>query len=142
MSQLFAPEHINPFGFGVKRSANTLSSNPSSRSKRQKLDGAENVSESMLGCVNYALEMMSHGLRTHVIGTLVIGSTIQLLYYDRSIFLQCEALDFLEIPSLFVEMLRGLGNLSLSQLGCPSLITPPPPPLLGGSRQDKFMALS
>ena len=85
---------------------------------------------------------MSHGLQTHVIGAPVIGSTIQLLYYDRSIFLQSEALDFLEIASRFVEMLRGLGNISLSQLGYPSLITSLPPPLLGGSRQTYFIALS
>ena len=44
----------------------------------------------------------------------------------------------METPSRFVELLRGLGNLSLSQLSYPSLITPPPPPLLGGSRQDIF----
>ena len=119
----------------LKRSASALSSNPSSRSKRQKLDSAGNVNGSLLRCASYALEMMSRGLRTHVIGALVIGCTIRLLYYDRSIFLQSEALDFLEAPSLFVEMLRGLANLSLSQFGYPSAITPPPPPLLGGQRR-------
>jgi hypothetical protein len=102
----------------------------------------------MLQCASYALEMMSHGgLRSHVIGALVTDGTIQLLYYNRSIFLKSESLDFLEKPSRFVEMLRAMDNLSLSQLGYSSLIPPPyPPPLSpisGGRRQyaDTFCGL-
>ena len=118
-----------------KRSPNTFSSNPSSRSKRRKLDSTT-IDQSMLQCASYALEMMSHGgLRSHVIGALVTDDTIQLLYYDRSIILKSEPLNFLEDPSRFVAMLRAMGNLPLSQLGHANLITPPP--FLGGPRRSE-----
>ena len=97
----------------------------------------------MLQCASYALEMMSHGgLRSHVIGALVTDGAIQLLYYDRSIFIKSEPLYFLEDPSRFVAMLRALYNLPLSQLSHANLITPPP--FLEGPRrsQDIFDGLT
>jgi hypothetical protein len=81
----------------------------------------------MLQCASYALEMMSHGgLRSHVISALVTDDNIQLLYYDRSIILVSEPVNFLEEPSHFVAMLHAMGNLKLSQLGYADLITPSP----------------
>jgi hypothetical protein len=98
----------------------------------------------MLQCASYALEMMSHGgLRSHVIGALVTDGTIQLLYYDRSIVLKSQSLNFLEDPSRFVAMLRAMCHLPLSQLGHANLIAPPPFLGLGGPRrsEDIFDAL-
>jgi hypothetical protein len=90
----------------------------------------------MLQCASYALEMMSHGgLRSHVIGALVIDGTIQLLYYDRSIFLKSEPLNFLEDPLSLVAMLRAMCNLPRSQLSHANLITPPP--FLGAPRRSE-----
>jgi hypothetical protein len=105
-----------------KRSPNTFSSRPHG-SKRRKVDDTS----SMLQCASYALEMMSHGgLRSHVISALVTDDTIQLLYYDHSIILVSEPVNFLEEPSHFVAMLHAMGNLELSQLGYADIITPPP----------------
>jgi hypothetical protein len=105
-----------------KRSPNTFSSRPHGSKKRRVDD-----TSSMLQCASYALEMMSHGgLRSHVISALVTDDTIQLLYYDRSIILVSEPVNFLEEPSHFVAMLHAMGNLELSQLGYADLITPPP----------------
>ncbi|KAF8268560.1 hypothetical protein EI94DRAFT_1138878 [Lactarius quietus] len=71
--------------------------------------------------------MMSHGgLRSHVISALVIDDTIQLLYYDRSIILVSERVNFLEDKPRLVAMFQAIGNLSLSQLGYADLIRPPP----------------
>jgi hypothetical protein len=105
-----------------KRSPDAFASSPYG-SKRQKVDDTP----SMLQCASYALEMMSHGgLRSHVISALVTDDTIQLLYYDRSIILVSEPVNFLEEPSHFVAMLHAIGNLNLSQLGYADLITPSP----------------
>ena len=105
-----------------KRSPNTLSSRPYG-SKRRKVDDTS----AMLQCASYALEMMSHGgLRSHVISALVTDDIIQLLYYDRSIIVVSEPINFLEEPSHFVAMLHTMGNLKLSQLGYADLITPSP----------------
>ena len=131
----FASPTLIPSASGSKRSANTLSSNPSSRSKKRKLDSPV-IDQSMLQCASYALEMLSYGgLRGHVIGALVTDSTIQLYYYDRSIYIKSEPLNFLKDPSGFVAMLRAMHNLPLSQLGHANLITPPP--LLEGPRRSK-----
>ena len=97
----------------------------------------------MLQCASYALEMLSYGgLRSHVIGALVTDGTIQLYYYDRSVFIQSEPLNFLKYPSGFVAMLRAMYNLPLSQLGYANLITPSP--LLEGPRRgnDIFEGLN
>ena len=97
----------------------------------------------MLQCASFALEMLSHGgLRSHVIGALVTDGTIQLYYYDRSVFIQSEPLNFLKYPSGFVAMMRAMYNLPLSQLGYANLITPSP--LLEGPRRgnDIFEGLN
>lgn len=121
MTSLFTSPSLIPPASESKRTPNTLSSNPSSKSKRRKLDNIvidPRIDQSMLQCASYALEMISHGgLRSHVIGALVTDGTIQLLYYDCSIFLRSESLNFLEDPSSFVAMLRVMCNLPLLQLG-------------------------
>ncbi|KAF8271773.1 hypothetical protein EI94DRAFT_1719985 [Lactarius quietus] len=109
-----------------KHSPNTLSSLPSPGSKRRKLDGTS-IDPSMMQCASYALEMMSHGgLRSHVIGALVTDGIIQLLYYDRSIILVSERVNFLDDLSRFIAMLQAMSNLPLSRLGYADVITPPP----------------
>ena len=129
MNPHLASPSLNPSAPESKRSANTLSSNPSPRSKRQKLDspGIDTKTDTMLQCASYALEILSHGgLRSHVIGASVTDGTIQLLYYDRSIILRSESLNFLENPSSFVAMLRAMcHHLPRSQLGHANLVTPP-----------------
>ncbi|KAF8274805.1 hypothetical protein EI94DRAFT_1713110 [Lactarius quietus] len=81
----------------------------------------------MVQCAGYALEMMSHGgLRSHVIGALVTDGIIQLLYYDRSIILISEPVNFLDDLPRFVAMLQAMGNLPLLQLGHTDVIAPPP----------------
>ncbi|KAF8274785.1 hypothetical protein EI94DRAFT_1713047, partial [Lactarius quietus] len=81
----------------------------------------------MVQCASYALDMMSlGGLRSHVIGALVTDGNIQLLYYDRSIILVSERVNFLDDLPRFVAMLQALGNLPLSQLDYADIITPPP----------------
>ena len=118
-----------------RRSTNTSSSNPSSRSKLDKLDSTV-IDQSMLQCASYALEMMSQGgLRSHVIGALVTNGTIQLLCYDHSIFIKSKPLNFLEDPSSFVPMLQAMYNFPLPQLSHANLITPPS--FLQGPRWSK-----
>jgi hypothetical protein len=81
---------------GSKRSSNATSSNASHRLKRQKVDGTASADLSMLQCASYALEVLSHGgLRSHVIGALVMDDTIQLLYFDRSIIIVSRPVNFL-----------------------------------------------
>ena len=145
MAPYFASPSLVPSAPESKRSANTPSSNPSSGSKRRKLNKLDStvIDQSMLQCASYALEMISHGgLRSHVIGALVTDDAIQLLYYDRSIFIKSEPLNFLEDPSSFVAMLRAMYNIPLSQLGHANLITLPP--FLEGPRrsQDIFGGLT
>ena len=112
---------------GSKRSSNTISSTASYRSKRQKVDGVASADLSMLQCASYALEMLSHGgLRSHVISALVTDDTIQLLYYDRSIIIVSQPVNFLEDPSRFVAMLHAIANLTSSQLGYADVVKPAP----------------
>ena len=81
----------------------------------------------MLQCASYALDILSYGLWSHVIDASVTDGTIQLLYYDRSIILRSESLNFLEDPSSFVAMLRAMcHHLPRSRLGHANLVTPQP----------------
>src|ERR1700744_6623651 len=73
----FASPTLIPSASWSKRSANTLSSNPSSRSKKGKLDSPV-IDQSMLQCASYALEMLSHGgLLRQGSGALGTDGTIQ-----------------------------------------------------------------
>src|ERR1700729_4220606 len=81
----------------------------------------------MLQCASYALEMLSHGgLRSHVVSALVTDNTIQLLYYDHSIIIVSQPVNFLEDPSHFVAMLHAIANLTLPQLGYAEVVKPAP----------------
>ena len=59
----FASPTSIPSASGSKRSANTLSSNPSSGSKKRKLDSAV-IDQSMLQCASYAHEKTSRAPRS------------------------------------------------------------------------------
>ncbi|KAJ7131627.1 hypothetical protein C8R46DRAFT_658699 [Mycena filopes] len=76
-------------------------------------------------CASYALEMLSYsGLRSHVIGGLITNNVIQLLYYDRSIIVKSEEMDFKANPTLFITMLKRIASLSDSQWGFHRLTQP------------------
>jgi hypothetical protein len=64
-------------------------------------------------CASYALEMLSNGgLRTHVLGFLIIKDELSLLYFDRSIFICSESLRFTQNPCEFIAILLILDKLS------------------------------
>jgi hypothetical protein len=90
----------------------------------------------MLQCASYALEMLSCGsLRSHVIAALVTDDTIQLLYYDRSVILTSQPLNFLQDSDRFLAMLQAIANLSLKQWGYVKALKPAP--LVDHLRKDK-----
>ncbi|KAJ3864438.1 hypothetical protein EV359DRAFT_41063, partial [Lentinula novae-zelandiae] len=72
-------------------------------------------------CASYALELLSNGgLRSHVIAVLVSRNSLELLYYDRSLVLKYQALDFTENTASFLTILFGFGNLTPTQWGDPA----------------------
>ena len=88
----------------------------------------------MLQCASYALEMLSHGgLCSHIISALVTNDTTQLLYYDCSIIVVSQLLNFLGDPSQLVAMLHAIANLMLPRLGYTDVLKPAP--LLDNPRQ-------
>ena len=90
----------------------------SQKQKKQKVDNTLSKVNPMLQCASYALEMMSYGaVRSHVIGALITDDKIQLLYYNHSIILLSEPLNFLENPTTFIAMLHAMVKLSRSQWG-------------------------
>ncbi len=77
-------------------------------------------------CASYALEMLSNGgLRTHVISFLVMKDKLQLLYFDRSIFIISTSLNFRADPRKFITLLLILDELSDEQWGFVPGIRPP-----------------
>jgi hypothetical protein len=89
-------------------------SNALEKIKKQKMD--EEFLPKGHPMLRYALEMMSSGpLRSHVIGALVTDDEIQRHYYNHSVILGSEPLNFLENQSEFVAMLSAMSNLSQPQ---------------------------
>ena len=88
------------------------------------------VEDPMLQCASYALELLSNGgLRRHVIGALVSSADIELLYYDRSIVVVSERINFLHDHGRFFAMLHGMASLSRRQWGYETILRPPRPPM-------------
>ncbi|KAJ7833519.1 hypothetical protein B0H14DRAFT_3710545 [Mycena olivaceomarginata] len=80
----------------------------------------ENV-DPKIQCASYALELLSNGgLRSHVIAVLVSRNSLELLYYDRSLVLKSQPLDFTEDTTSFLAILFGFGNLTPTQWGDPA----------------------
>ncbi|KAJ6580325.1 hypothetical protein B0H10DRAFT_904714 [Mycena sp. CBHHK59/15] len=80
----------------------------------------ENV-DPKIQCASYALELLSNGgLRNHVIAVLVSRNSLELLYYDRSLVLKSQPLDFTEDTTSFLAILFGFGNLTPTQWGDPA----------------------
>ncbi|KAJ8514601.1 hypothetical protein ONZ45_g7881 [Pleurotus djamor] len=71
----------------------------------------------VIQCASYALEMMSCGLREHVIAFLIEDGTIQLLYYDRSILIRSEPLNFIQDWPMFESLIVHLGQMSAEEWG-------------------------
>jgi hypothetical protein len=120
---------------GYKRNSPVISSDTSRKSKKQKTEDESFADEPMLQCASYALEILSHGgLRSHLIGALVTDDTIQLLYYDRSVIIVSEPMNFIEDQPRFIAMLQAVANLSLQQWGYVANVLKPAP-LLNNPRQ-------
>jgi hypothetical protein len=113
---------------GSKRSSPAMSSNTSRKSKKPKVEGEFLADDPMLQCASYALEILSHGgLRSHVIGALVTDDTIELLYYDRSIVIASEPLNFIKDQPRFIAFFQAVASLSLQQWGYAANILKPAP---------------
>ncbi|KAJ7239523.1 hypothetical protein C8J57DRAFT_1727351 [Mycena rebaudengoi] len=84
--------------------------------------------EPKLQCASYALELLLNGgLRSHVIGVLVLFHSLELLYYDRSIVVKSQPLRFTkpENRATFLAVLSAFGPLRKPQWGYPELLNPP-----------------
>jgi hypothetical protein len=104
-----------------------MSSDTSRKSKKPKAEGEFLADDPMLQCASYALEILSHGgLRNHVIGALVNNETIQLLYYDCSIVVASEPLNFVKDQPRFI-FLQAVASLSLQQCGYAANVLKPAP---------------
>ncbi|KAK7036641.1 hypothetical protein VNI00_011574 [Paramarasmius palmivorus] len=69
-------------------------------------------------CASYALDMLNlGGIRTHVIGGLVVDDNLQLFLYTRSGICRTEPFSFVEQPRIFLRILLGLSRMTLSQWG-------------------------
>jgi hypothetical protein len=113
---------------GSKRISPAMSSDTPHKSKKLKAEGESLADDSMLQCASYALEILSHGgLRSHVIGALVTDDTIELLYYDRSIVIVSEPLNFIKDQPRFIAVLQALASLSLQQWGYAANVLKPAP---------------
>ncbi|PFH45845.1 hypothetical protein AMATHDRAFT_200217 [Amanita thiersii Skay4041] len=89
-------------------------------SKKQKSTSHDKF---LLQCASYALEMLSHGsIRTHAFGILVIDERLELLFYDRSLHVRSNVVNFLENPALLVTVIVSLAKLSSKDWGYSPII--------------------
>lgn len=104
----------------VSDSDSDSDSDPDSEGHTQTREGQ------LIQCAGYAMEMLSNGgLRTHVLGSLVTDDTIEFLYYDRSIHVRSEPVNFQFEPTLFIAALDAMAALSDSEWGYDSIIRNP-----------------
>ena len=86
-----------------------MSSNTSSKSKKQKVEGKFFANDPMLQCASYVLEILSHsGLWSHGISAIMTDDTIELLYYDRLIITTLEPLNFVKDFPRFITFLHAI----------------------------------
>jgi hypothetical protein len=98
------------------------------KSKKPKVEGLFLPDDPMLQCASYAFEILSHGgFRGHVIGALVTDDAIELLYYDRSIVIALEPLNFIKDQPRFIAFLQAVASLSLQQWGYAANVLKPAP---------------
>jgi hypothetical protein len=101
-------------GAGYKRLGSELVAESPTKTPRT----SASVDEIHIQCASYALEMLSNGgMRTHVLGFLVRKDELYLLYFDRSIFIHSQPLQFIQRPAEFVAILKILDELSDQQWG-------------------------
>ncbi|KAJ7157624.1 kinase-like domain-containing protein [Mycena crocata] len=75
---------------------------------------------------SYALELLSNGgLRSHVVAALVSGSSLELLYYDRSVVVKSERFWFPENHRNFLAILSAFASLEHRQWGYPQILKTP-----------------
>lgn len=112
---------------GSKRDAPDDSTDGRQISSSKKVKIAADPVNAKIQCASYALELMSHGgFRSHVIGALVTDrSTLQLLYYDRSIVMQSTPLRFMDDEKSFIKALFGLACLNFNDWGHHQLLKIP-----------------
>jgi hypothetical protein len=105
-----------------------MSSDTLRKSKKPKAEGKFLADDPMLQCASYALQILSHGgLWNHVIGVLMTDDTIELLYYDRSIVIASEPLNFIKDQLRFITFLQAIASLSLQQWGYATNLLKPTP---------------
>lgn len=113
-------------GSSQKRSGDDLEASLKKRPKEDQPDPRE----VQIQCASYALEMLSYGgLRTHVIGALITNTELELLYYDRSLHVMSEQIDFSKEKSCLVAFISCLQRATPSQWGRVSRIIPDSDPL-------------
>ena len=73
-------------------------------------------SDAMRLCASYALQSLSYDAwRDFAIVALVVDNFVKLLYYDHSICIECEPVNFFMHPLRFIALIQGLKHLSQSQ---------------------------
>ena len=126
-----------------KHSSPAISSDTTQKPKKPKVEGEFLANDPMLQWASYALEILLHGgLQSHVIGALVTDDTVELLYYDHSIIIASEPLNFVKDQPRFIAFLQAATSLSLQQWGYTANVLKPAP-LLDNPLQktDKFKGL-
>ncbi|TCD60147.1 hypothetical protein EIP91_010644 [Steccherinum ochraceum] len=111
-SALSATVHSTPTtAAGTKRkifSTDESTSSDHAQSKKQKIHLDES-DDRYVQCASYAQELLSDsGWRSHVIGILVTGDEMECLYYDHSIIVRSEKLNFYDDPLGFVTAVFGI----------------------------------
>ena len=88
-------------------------------SKRQRTDDDGNIiHKDWVQCTSYAVELLSHGgLRNHVLGVMVSGHSLQLLYYDRSIILASQPFNFMKDKDRLFTLLTALAKFTAREWG-------------------------
>ncbi|KAJ6539734.1 hypothetical protein B0H19DRAFT_371052 [Mycena capillaripes] len=135
-----ASSHISPsilslppiLSLPAKRAADIPAQDTDSR-KRVKRENPR------LQCTSSALKLLAYGgLRSHVISVFVSRSWLELLYYDHSVVVKSQPLQFTEDPTLFLSILFAFGSISAAGRGYPTLS---PPPSLEDPSLDLFLEI-
>ncbi len=82
-----------------------------------KTSNAALVEHPLIQCAGYALEMLSHGFRRHVLGFLATDGQIEFLYYDQSVVLRSSPFNFIDDLPQFQQIISHLGRMSFRDYG-------------------------
>ncbi|KAL4255910.1 Protein kinase domain-containing protein [Pleurotus pulmonarius] len=85
--------------------------------EEDKTSNATLVEHPLIQCAGYALEMLSHGFRRHVLGFLATDGQIEFLYYDHSVVLRSSPFNFIDDLPQFQQIISHLGRMSFRDYG-------------------------